>query len=141
MNVLLTGKLNTNRLVVQEVFADANGAVLTVAVPSITTAPSTASSTVYGNSLLVKASGGVLYSFHGYNSGPAQFIQLHNAAAVPADGAIPLSIFFVPATANFTFNFGTYGLNFSSGIVLCNSTTGPTKTIGVADSWFTAEYI
>lgn len=92
--------------------------------------------TAYAASLIAKAAVGRLWAFSGYNSGPAQFIQVHDAAALPANGAVPSLIFMVPATSNFEFDLGVYGRQFVNGIVLCNSSTGPTKTIGSADCWF-----
>lgn len=94
----------------------------------------------YGNSLIVKDSPGTLYRVFGYNSGPAQFIQVHNTVAVPANGVAPVTFFAVPAASNFDFNLGPLGLDLSTGIVLTNSTTGPTLTIGAANVWFNARY-
>lgn len=100
------------------------------------------SSTAYAKSLVIKASAGRLYSLQGYNSGVAQFYQLHDAAALPADGAAPVCIIFVPAASNFSFDWGMVGRPFTTGIVICNSSTGPTKTLGAtADSWFDAQIV
>jgi len=87
---------------------------------------------------VLKASAGSLVSLRGYNSGGAQFIQLHNAAALPANGAIPLVVMAVPATSNFEIPLPV-PLVFATGIVVCNSSTAPTKTIGGADCFFTAQ--
>jgi hypothetical protein len=72
--------------------------------------------------------------------GSAQFIQLHDAAALPADTAVPEVFITVPASSNFSIDFGQYGRTFVNGIVICNSTTGPTKTIGAANCWFDVQY-
>lgn len=96
----------------------------------------------YAASLLVKATGGTLYGLSGYNSkGSAQFIQVHDAAALPADTAVPTLIFTVPASSNFSFDLGLRGRAFVNGIVISNSSTGPTKTIGAADCWLDAQYL
>lgn len=101
---------------------------------------SAAQTTAFAASLVVKAAAGSLYGFSGYNSGPAQFIQVHNAASLPADTAVPIVVFKAPAADNFSWDSGGAAYPFSTGIVLSNSSTGPTKTIGAADCWFNALY-
>lgn len=103
-------------------------------------APSNATSTAYEASRVIKASAGTLYRVTGYNSGGAQFIQVHNAAALPADAAVPSILIPVAATSRFDIDLTPYGRRFSTGVVICNSSTGPTKTIGAADCWFDVQY-
>jgi len=101
-----------------------------------------ATKTVYAASLVASDAPATLYKLTGYNSkGTAQFIQLHDAASLPADGAVPKIVFTVATAANFEMNFGTLGRLFQTGIVVCNSSTGPTKTIGTADCWFYVQLI
>lgn len=191
-NQLIVGKLNTDRTIVQEIFVDSNGAVLTtasgtgasagqvqgtaadgatasgnpvqiagkdgsgniqtvstdtagnvntVAKPTTGAAPSNAVTTAYASSLIVKTSAGTVWGVAGYNSGPAQFLQFHDATAVPANGVAPVGpLVAIAAASNFSIDFGKYGMGFTTGIVIVNSTTGPTKTLGAADCWIAVRY-
>lgn len=94
-------------------------------------------STAYESSHVLKASAGKLVGLVGYNSGPDQFIQIHDAAAVPADAEVPAITFKVGSGQNFSLDLPMSGVPFATGIVICNSSTGPTKQIGSADCFFT----
>ena len=109
---------------------------------SIADAPRNATSTAYEASRVIKKGPGFLYGLSGYSSrGSAQWIQIFDAATLPADQTlVPVITFTVATVANFSLDFGLRGRFFESGIVVCNSSTGPTKTIGSADCWFDAQY-
>lgn len=99
------------------------------------------SSVAYEASRIVKPKPGVLFGLTGYNSkGSTQFILIHDAAILPPEGAIPAIVFSVAASTPFSLDFGMMGRTFKNGIVIVNSSTGPTKTIGSADCWFDAQY-
>jgi hypothetical protein len=79
-----------------------------------------------------------LLSLIGYNNGPDQFLQLHDSAAAPATGAVPLFTSKVPGGQPFSLDVP---MKFSNGIHVTNSTTAATLTLGAADMWFLARYV
>jgi hypothetical protein len=84
---------------------------------------------------------GLLYGVFAYNSNAAtQFIQIHDSATLPPDGAVP-ALFFPLATVSAYPLSWLPGRSFQRGIVICNSSTGPTKTIGAADCFFDVQYV
>lgn len=104
--------------------------------------PNNAVVSAYAASLVVKAAPGRVIGFTVYNSkGSGQFIQLYDAASLPADNAVPVYVGTVATVANLQVEFGPRGKYFATGIVIGNSSTGPTKTIGSADCWFEVRYI
>jgi hypothetical protein len=120
----------------------------------VTGAPAVISSTVtignpwsqinpvaYVASLIIKATPGTLKQVFGYNSAAAdQFIQLHDSATLPAEASVPEDVVIARAGSNFVIDFGESGKAFAAGITVCNSSTAPTKTIGAANCWFSAQY-
>lgn len=107
-----------------------------------TTAPSRYASQAAEASKLIVNGPGVIYGLAGYNAkGSAQFIQILDAAnAVPADAAIPVFAMTAATVANFSVDFGVHGMPFTQGLVVCNSSTVATKTIGSADCQFYVRY-
>lgn len=101
---------------------------------------SNARTTALASSLVVKASAGVLFGLQGYTT-VSQFLQIHDASSLPADTAVPEEVIPIVANEPFSLDFGRYGIDFATGIVVCNSTSGPTKTLGSADCWFSVQYL
>lgn len=98
----------------------------------------TVDSTAYEASHVISNAAATLLGCYGYSSkASAQFIQIFNSTTVPADTTAPtIAPINVPATSSWSIDFGVYGRPFATGIAISNSSTGPTKTIGSADSWF-----
>lgn len=113
---------------------------MTLIPPSVPSqSPDVASSPALEASRIVIAGGGILFGFWAYNSfGSTRFIQLHDSATLPTDTSVPIFSIPVATLIGLPVDFGQYGLRFKNGIVICNSSTCPTKTIGVADSFFSA---
>lgn len=119
------------------------GQLQTVPVPTASSDSvlSRAASTALASSLVVKASAGRLYLLTITNTkASAQYIQIHDTAAVPANGEVPVYSFYVPATTTVSFDATAFGDYFGTGITVVNSSTVATKTLGSADVWFTALY-
>lgn len=112
---------------------------LVAAVSGKVGALSNARTTALATSLVVKATAGTLFGCQGYASA-AGYILIHDAASLPADATVPKEVVPVAAGSPFSFDFGTYGVAFPTGIVVVFSTTGPTKTLGAASMWCSAQY-
>ena len=100
----------------------------------------TVESTALEASHVLKATPGTLHDLFGYSAKTSdQFLQLHDAASLPADTAVPVVSFKIDALSNFSIDYSDGGYYFETGIVVCNSSTQPTKTIGGADCWFNSQ--
>ena len=98
-------------------------------------------SAAYEASAVVKASPGTVHRISGYSSDANPvWVQLHDAASLPADTAVPILTIYVGAGENFDFDLSTIGRFCEKGIVICNSSTGPTKTIDGATAFFNIQY-
>ena len=104
--------------------------------------PLNSTSLAYESSRIVKFGPGYLMGLTVYSSNvAAQFVQVFDHQGVPADGAIPAVVLHVAATSTATLTYVPLGRLCYQGIVVCNSSTGPTKTIGAADCFFDVQYI
>jgi hypothetical protein len=94
------------------------------------------------NSRVVASGNTQLYGISGVNTkASAQFILVFDGNTIPANGAVPEVILNAPASDNFWISWAPAWRNFSEGVILCNSTTAATLTIGAADCWFDAQYL
>lgn len=95
------------------------------------------------NSHQIATSAKRLIRISGYNYGPVQYIQAHDVASTPADGATPKKKSFpIQSHASFEFEPDGYADSlYVNGIYVCNSSTEFTKTIGSADCVFTVEVV
>jgi hypothetical protein len=110
-------------------------------VPATDSASANASTATYAASLVVKASAGALWGLSGFNSGSsALYLQIHDAAALPADGAVPKVVLYIAPLSSFSADYGLRGRAFTNGIVICSSSTGPVKTGGGAVLWLDAQF-
>ena len=113
----------------------------TTGLSNVTGLPVSASSTALSQFLVVKAGPGTLYGVGVYSNKAAnQFIQIFDAVAAPASGAVPVFVAIVSTTSNLGLYWGSVGRWFNIGIVIANSSTAATQTAGSADCWFDAQY-
>ena len=83
----------------------------------------------------------VAYGFTAYNTkASSQFIQVFDANTLPAEGSVPLFSWALAANSGVGFGWQPNGRQFQTGLVLCNSSTDATKTIGSADCFFDVQF-
>lgn len=93
------------------------------------------------NSRIVRAGQTRLWGFSGTNTkASSQFILAFDAASVPSNGAVPKFVMTAQASSDFWVSWTPGYRRFFDGVVLCNSSTSATLTIGSADCWFDAQY-
>lgn len=103
---------------------------------------SSSDSTALEASRVIKSSAGKLYRLQCLNTNAAvRYLQIFNSTTLPADATVPVFTIPVGIGAFVELDFTSMGRYFSTGIVVCNSSTIGTKTIGAADSWFNALYL
>lgn len=98
-------------------------------------------STVFEASRIIKGGpGGLSHLTITNSSASLQYILIFNSANLPADGAFAnLAYPPIPVSAQTIIDIPfTPALALTAGLVICNSTTLTTKTIGAADCWFHA---
>lgn len=71
----------------------------------------------------------------------AQYILVFDADTLPGSGAVPVVTFTVAGADNLGVAWTPYGRRFEAGIVLANSSTAASLTIGSADCWFDVQYV
>jgi hypothetical protein len=104
--------------------------------------PSNNHSNVLAASLVACTGPAYLVAFTINNTNAAaQFIQLHDANVLPADGVAPAVVFTGPASSDKFVTYSLPGRFFQRGIVICNSSSAATKTIGAADCFFDVQFI
>jgi hypothetical protein len=91
------------------------------------------------SSLVVKTSPGLLFGFT-VSSIAAQFIQIFDASSLPANAAVPTAVFPVAATNQVSVAWNP-PRSFRNGLVICNSSTQHTKTLGSADCIFDVQFV
>ena len=92
-------------------------------------------------SMVVKTGPGILYGVTVTNTlTSAQYVMIFDATAVPSDGAIPLLAKSVPGSDAVGFSW-LPGRTFLTGIVICNSTTQTSKTLGLANCLFDCQFV
>jgi len=95
-----------------------------------------ATTTAYATNKVCSAAPAFLCGFTVYNSSASsQFIQFHDATSLPSNGSAPKFFVEILPSASRMIEY-LRPREFSTGIVVCNSSTGPTLTIGSADCWF-----
>ena len=91
--------------------------------------------------LIVSSGQSKLWGFSGFNSKAAtQFLQVFDANVVPANGAVPEFVMQAPASDNFWVSWSHHYRWHSDGIVICNSSTSATLTLGSADCWIDCQW-
>lgn len=104
--------------------------------------PKNATSPALAKSIVAKSGCSKLFGFTATSTNvAAQFIQVFDATAVPANGTVPLLTVNVAAASSAGAYFGAIGRSFDRGIVLANSTTQGTLTLGAADTIFDVQFV
>ena len=83
----------------------------------------------------------VVYGLTIYNSNAAaRWFHFFDANTLPADTAVPMFTWNLAAHSGVGIGWQPNGRQFQVGLVVCNSTTETTKTIGSADCFFDVQF-
>ena len=96
------------------------------------------------NTLVVSSGACKLFGFSGVNTNAAaQFILGFDLSrnAAPVNGTVPDFVTKAPASDNFWMSWAPNWRQQRLGLVLCNSSTANTLTIGAADCTFDAQWV
>lgn len=77
----------------------------------------------------------------GYNSGPAQWIQIYDKNAAPVNGDVPIWQEWVFAGDTFSIAWANRGMTLVNGFAAGNSSTAASRTAGAADCYFNFGYL
>jgi len=103
--------------------------------------PLNTSSPALQASRVVKTGPGILYGITVTNTlAGTQYVQIFDASTLPADGAVPLLSKQLPASDAVGFSW-LPGRTFLVGIIVCNSSTIGSKTIGLANCLFDCQFV
>ena len=102
--------------------------------------PNNISATKLTNAIVVPGAH-ELYGFMVSNTNASsQFIQVFDLASLPADGTVPSILFQVSGSSDKGVQW-LPARKLLQGLVMCNSSTAGTKTIGASDCFFDIQYL
>lgn len=92
-------------------------------------------------SRVVRVGPALVFGFHAHSTlDTPQFVMLFDASAVPADTAVTPLVWEVGADSSRDVAW-IPPRSFRNGVVICNSTTNATKTLGAANTLFDVQFI
>lgn len=99
------------------------------------------SSSVYENGFQLATAPARLNHCFGYNNlATNQFLQVFDKATAPTNGSVPTICIEIEPGKNFSVYQALLPWTFQQGIYICNSTTGPTLTLGASNCLFYTQH-